>query len=115
MGCTILVADADPLLGEHITDELEVHGFQVMTAVNGTSALKIALGLAPDLIILDLMLPEKAPLLKEQDGGVGYRMWARGLAPVAWRAHTPEVVIEAVFSPPEQYRLSIGQLAYSSK
>ena len=58
MGCTILVADVDPLLGEHITDALEIHGYQVMTAVNGPSALKIALGLTPDLIILDLVLPE---------------------------------------------------------
>src|SRR5258706_9417503 len=58
MGCTILVADVDPLLGVHITDALEVHGYQVMTAVNGPSALKIALDLSPDLIILDLMLPE---------------------------------------------------------
>ena len=58
MGCTILVADVDPLLGVHITDALEVHGYEVMTAVNGPSALKIALDLSPDLIILDLMLPE---------------------------------------------------------
>jgi DNA-binding response OmpR family regulator len=58
MGCTILVADVDPLLGEHVTDELKFHGYQVTTAMDGPSALKFARCLTPDLIILDLMLPE---------------------------------------------------------
>ena len=40
------------------TPEQKERGYQVMTAVNGPSALKIALGLAPDLIILNLMLAE---------------------------------------------------------
>ena len=58
MGCTILVADADPLLEEHITDELTFCGYEVTTALDGPSALKIALQLVPDVIILDLTLPK---------------------------------------------------------
>ncbi len=58
MGYTILVADDDPMLGEHITDPLEYYGYQVTTAADGLKALEIALHRAPDLIILDLMLPE---------------------------------------------------------
>ncbi len=58
MGCTILVADDDALLRDRITDALKFHSYQVMTAVDGPSALEIALCLTPDLIIMDLMLPE---------------------------------------------------------
>lgn len=57
MGRTILVADNDAVLRDRITDELEFHGYQVKTAVDGPSALEIALCLTPDLIIMDLMLP----------------------------------------------------------
>ena len=58
MGCSILVADDDALLGERITDALKFHGYSIHTAVDGPSALETALRLTPDLIILELMLPE---------------------------------------------------------
>ena len=58
MGCTILVADADTLQGGHIADELKFHGYQVATISDGPGVLNMARCQVPDVIILDLMLPE---------------------------------------------------------
>ena len=52
MGCTILVADEDSLLKERITNALEIQGFQVLTTVDGPSALEIALCLTSDLPVM---------------------------------------------------------------
>ena len=58
MGCTILVADADTLQGRHIADELKFHGYQVATISDGPRVLNMARCQVPEVIILDLMLPE---------------------------------------------------------
>lgn len=54
----ILVVDDEPVLVETIAYNLEQAGYQVFTAADGTSALQAASREAPDLIILDIMLPE---------------------------------------------------------
>ncbi len=55
---TILVVDDETKIVELLRDYLERAGFQVHTASNGKSALALAHSEKPDLIILDLGLPE---------------------------------------------------------
>ncbi len=54
----ILVVDDESVLVETIAYNLEQAGYQVLTAADGASALQAAHRETPDLIILDLMLPE---------------------------------------------------------
>lgn len=54
----ILVVDDDGELVELIGFNLKKAGFAVGTALNGVEALKKARSLSPDLIVLDVMLPE---------------------------------------------------------
>ena len=54
----ILVVEDDSDLVELIGFNLKLAGYSVGTASNGIEALKKARSLLPDLILLDLMLPE---------------------------------------------------------
>jgi two-component system, OmpR family, alkaline phosphatase synthesis response regulator PhoP len=55
---TILVVDDEPKIVELLRDYLERAGFRVFIACNGKTALALAHSEKPDLIILDLGLPE---------------------------------------------------------
>jgi two-component system, OmpR family, alkaline phosphatase synthesis response regulator PhoP len=55
---TILVADDNPEILRLTRDVLEHAGFSVITATDGRSALQRARGEHPDLIVLDLGLPD---------------------------------------------------------
>ena len=54
----ILVVDDEPRVARLARDYLEKNGFRVITAGDGQSALTIARREKPDLIVLDLMLPQ---------------------------------------------------------
>ena len=54
----ILVVDDDAELVELLCFNLKQAGFAVGTASNGVEALKKARSISPDLILLDLMMPE---------------------------------------------------------
>jgi two-component system alkaline phosphatase synthesis response regulator PhoP len=58
VGRKILVVDDEAVLVETIAYNLEQAGYQVITAADGASALEVARRESPDLIILDIMLPE---------------------------------------------------------
>ncbi|HYK84063.1 MAG TPA: response regulator transcription factor [Ktedonobacteraceae bacterium] len=58
MSRKILVVDDEAVLVETIAYNLEQAGYQVITAADGVSALEAARRETPDLIILDIMLPE---------------------------------------------------------
>jgi DNA-binding response OmpR family regulator len=55
---TLLAVDDDPLALELLRASLEPAGFAVLTAGDGTEGLEMARLARPDLIILDLMMPE---------------------------------------------------------
>jgi DNA-binding response OmpR family regulator len=58
MSKLILVVDDEPRLVNLVRGYLEEEGYQVVTAANGREALFAARDHKPDLIILDLMMPE---------------------------------------------------------
>ncbi len=55
---TVLVVDDEPMVREVVTRYLEHDGFLVTAVEDGRAALKAVKASAPDLIILDIMLPE---------------------------------------------------------
>jgi DNA-binding response OmpR family regulator len=58
MGETILVVEDEPSLQETLVYNLEKQGYKVEAVGDGRSALEAARRLLPDLIVLDIMLPE---------------------------------------------------------
>ena len=55
---TILVVEDEPTLRETLVDALETEGFRVVAAADGREALTSFRAERPDLVLLDLMLPE---------------------------------------------------------
>lgn len=57
MSKTILVVDDTPSLRRMVQSYLTQEGFRVLTAADGVEALRVARQEQPDLILLDLMMP----------------------------------------------------------
>ncbi len=57
-GERVLVVDDEPIVTEVVQRYLIREGYQVRVAADGRTALKEARDTAPDLVVLDLMLPE---------------------------------------------------------
>src|SRR5438094_6834310 len=55
---TILVVDDEPEIVRLVRDYLEHGGFRVLTAGDGPTALRVVRERRPDLVVLDLGLPE---------------------------------------------------------
>jgi two-component system alkaline phosphatase synthesis response regulator PhoP len=56
----VLVADDEPHLLRLVKFRLEREGYQVLTAVDGESALQMARNEHPDLCVLDVMMPKRS-------------------------------------------------------
>jgi CheY-like chemotaxis protein len=68
----ILIADDDPVILRLIQVNLELEGYEVLTANNGQEAVDAASVEHPDLVILDIMMPrldgyQACELLKSKD------------------------------------------------
>ncbi len=57
---TVLVVDDDPDAREFLTTVLEDNGFDAVTAEDGTAAIAMIEQSVPDLITLDISMPEKS-------------------------------------------------------
>ena len=57
MAKTILIADDDPTIIKLLQVNLEMEGYDVVTAVDGQDAVEKAEAQRPDLVILDIMMP----------------------------------------------------------
>jgi DNA-binding response OmpR family regulator len=55
---TVLIVEDDRTMLRGLKDNFEYQGYRVKTAMDGEQGLDAALGLKPDLIILDIMLPK---------------------------------------------------------
>jgi two-component system, OmpR family, response regulator ResD len=70
---TVLVVDDEPTITEVVARYLERAGYVAATAGDGAKALRLADELDPDLVVLDVMLPQLDGLevlrrLREHDG-----------------------------------------------
>ncbi|MER3500299.1 MAG: hypothetical protein IMHGJWDQ_000632 [Candidatus Fervidibacter sp.] len=83
----ILVADDDPAIQELVRFTLESRGYQVITASNGAETVRKAIAENPDLLILDILMPELD----------GYEI-IRLLKNTEETAHIPIVVLTAYAS-----------------
>ena len=54
----VLMIDDDPLITEPLSEMLGEYGFSVMTADNGRTGLDLALTTRPDIVVLDILMPE---------------------------------------------------------
>ena len=57
MPAKILLVEDEPALVETITYNLRREGYEVLSATDGAAGLRDAQSAAPDLVVLDLMLP----------------------------------------------------------
>ncbi|WP_026931370.1 response regulator [Glycomyces tenuis] len=67
----VLVVDDEPQIARALRINLTAHGYEVRTAADGAGALRAAASAAPDVVVLDLGLPD-------MDGGeviAGLRGW----------------------------------------
>jgi two-component system alkaline phosphatase synthesis response regulator PhoP len=55
---TILIIDDEPEMVRGLSDNLRFEGYQTISAANGAVGLRLALSEAPDLILLDVMMPK---------------------------------------------------------
>ena len=54
----VLVVDDDPAIREHLGEVLSKAGFTVLSAAGGAEAIAIAAKQLPDLVLLDLLMPD---------------------------------------------------------
>jgi two-component system OmpR family response regulator len=57
-GGRVLVVDDEPSITDTIATALSYEGFQVATAADGRSALELIEAFRPDLVVLDVLLPD---------------------------------------------------------
>lgn len=57
MAKKILIADDDPIIIKLLQVNLELDGYEVVTAEDGVEAVERAIETKPDLVILDIMMP----------------------------------------------------------
>jgi DNA-binding response OmpR family regulator len=58
MTCKVLTIDDDPAITELLTQLLKKHGFDPFVANTGEEGVKLIREISPDVVILDLMMPE---------------------------------------------------------
>ncbi len=79
MGSRVLVADDEPHIREVVRAYLEREGYDVLEAADGITALELARTAAPELLVLDVMLPQRSGFdilrtLRGEGSGVGVVM-----------------------------------------
>jgi two-component system OmpR family response regulator len=61
-GVRVLVVDDEPTLAELVTMALRYEGWEVRSAGNGITAVRLARDFRPDVVVLDVMLPDLSGL-----------------------------------------------------
>ena len=87
-GRKIMVVDDEPAIRDLIVAVLEDEGYAVVAATSGRRALELIESERPDLVIMDIMMPE-------MDGREAYRR----LRELPELAHVPVVMMSAASSP----------------
>jgi DNA-binding response OmpR family regulator len=81
---TILIADDEPNIVAALEFLLQQEGHEVLTAQNGEQALRLVEARVPDLVLLDVMMPQKS----------GYEVCQRIREHAEWR-HIKIVMLSA--------------------
>ena len=84
-GETILLIDDDATLRELLADQLHTAGYRTREAADGTIGLRLAAEAAPDLIVLDVMMP----------GMSGWEVCERLRAPSGTKSRVPIILLTA--------------------
>ena len=84
-GETILLIDDDATLRELLADQLHTAGYRTRAAADGTIGLTLAAEAAPDLIVLDVMMP----------GMSGWEVCERLRAPGGAKSRVPIILLTA--------------------
>jgi DNA-binding response OmpR family regulator len=79
---TILVVEDEKTLREAVVDILRLKNFNPIEAKNGKEGVEVALKEHPDLILLDLVMPE-------MDGMTAFKKIRKD----AWGAHVPVIIL----------------------
>ena len=94
----VLIVDDTPLNVRLLTSILEIEGYSVVTATNGPDALKMVPEAAPDVVLLDVMMP----------GMDGFEV-CRRLRAQAFSQHLPVVMVTALQDMPHRVQaLEVG-------
>ena len=88
---TILIVDDEKSLSEAIVDVLHRSGFLSLEAKNGREGVELALGKHPDLILLDLVMPEMDCMTAFKKIRID-----------AWGAHVPVIILTNLSATNEQ-------------
>jgi CheY-like chemotaxis protein len=94
---TILLVDDDTLIRDITSRYLQRAGYHVLTATNGAEGIDIYQRLAPDLIVLDVAMPEMS--------GFEVASTIRKMQREEGRAHIPIVLLTAYA---RSFFLSVG-------
>lgn len=97
----VLVADDEPAIVEMIRDILEEYGFRVVTAANGSEALRLVEEAEPEVVLLDMNMPVL--------DGEGF------VAAVRERGLRIPIVIMTAGSSAKRWAAELGADAYLSK
>jgi CheY-like chemotaxis protein len=95
-GKNVLIVDDDGDFVRAVSTLLETHGYRVHSAADGREGLKLARGLRPDLILLDVMLTERTE---------GF-FTLQALRAIPALAHTPVIVISSIYTEEPVFRVS---------
>jgi CheY-like chemotaxis protein len=97
----VLVADDEPAIVEMIRDILEEYGFRVVTAANGSEALRLVEEAEPEVVLLDMNMPVL--------DGEGF------IAAVRERGLRIPIVVMTAGSSAKRWAAQLGADAYLSK
>ncbi|MFN4258287.1 MAG: response regulator transcription factor [Gemmataceae bacterium] len=60
---TILIVDDDPIIVLAVSTFLKKHGYHVLTAEDGNKGMALAERAAPDVVLVDMMMPKQSGFL----------------------------------------------------
>jgi twitching motility two-component system response regulator PilH len=104
---TVLVVDDETDIRELVRLNLELDGHTVIAAANGVEALEFAVGEHPDVVVLDVMMPE-------MDGWETLAQMKSSIDPVI--AHIPVIMLTAKADDLDRIRGGIeGAIRYLTK
>src|SRR5262245_66672825 len=80
---SVLIVEDNELNMKLFHDLLDAHGYRTIQTRNGLDAISLARAHRPDLILMDIQLPEVSGLERSEERRVGKEWGARG-----WREHS---------------------------